>query len=137
MDRWVVGSQIAVAAVAAAAAVVALYVGAKDRKNARNIADTDRRHAVVIAKAAWDRQALVRLVELAGREALRTPSPEYILEIRGLLAGLGGDRVPSFRAYEADYGQKVRNSILNGIPALQKDILRELRTELDALQQLE
>ncbi len=137
MDRWAVGSQIAVAAVAAGAAVVALYVGAKDRKNARDIAEKDRRHAAEIARAAWDRQALVRLVQLAGRKAMNNPTDEYVLEIRGLLDGLGGNRVRAFRAYVAEYGRTGRDMTQHVVAARQADILKELRAELDALRPLE
>jgi len=82
--------------VAIAAAVVALVIGALDRRNAREIADKDRRAAARQAQLLFEQQELLRLLQNARQGGSTDPVVRAQLggEAAGIIGLIGPDRLP-------------------------------------------
>jgi len=131
LNLWI---QSAVAVAAVLAAVIALVVGAQDRKNARVIAAEDRRAALEHAKHMYDLDALVRLarnIERAGHENPQV-SRDMQAEAAAILHLLGPQRLPKTWADKRgstleearEYGER------DDIPAYKRHAV-EVHLELD------
>lgn len=93
VNLWI---QSAVALAAVGAAIVALVVGAMDRKVAREIAAEDRRASLEQAKLMFDLEVLLRLsqnIERAGHSD-KAISRDMGAEAAALLNIIGAERLP-------------------------------------------
>jgi hypothetical protein len=90
---WV---QVAAVVAAVLAAIVALIVSALDRRNARLIADEDRRAALKQAHMMFELQALLKLAQNKNRggHSDSNIAKDMGAEWAGLVGALGPDRVP-------------------------------------------
>lgn len=90
---WV---QVAAVVAAVVAATIALVVSALDRRNARRIADEDRRAALRQAHMMFELQALLRLAQNTSRggHSDTNISKDMGAEWAALVGALGPDRVP-------------------------------------------
>lgn len=93
MALWV---QVAAVVAAVVAAIIALVVSALDRRNARRIADEDRRAALRQAHMMFELQALLRLAQNTSRGGHSDSdiSKDMGAEWAALVGALGPDRVP-------------------------------------------
>lgn len=90
---WV---QVAAVVSAVVAAIIALVVSALDRKNARRIADEDRRSALKQAHLMFELEALLRLTQnlTRGGHTDRQISSDMGAEASALIGALGPERIP-------------------------------------------
>ncbi|MBT2531633.1 hypothetical protein J7E83_05755 [Arthrobacter sp. ISL-48] len=95
---WV---QVAAVVVAVGASIVALVVSALDRRNARRIADEDRRGALKQAHLMFELETLLRLTKnlTRGGHSDTAVSRDMGAEASALVGALGPDRVP--RSWES------------------------------------
>ncbi|MDM8083780.1 hypothetical protein QUV83_03245 [Cellulomonas cellasea] len=93
-NLWV---QSIVALAAVVAAVVALMIGALDRRNARSIAAEDRRASLAHAKLMFDLDVLSRLLENLNRGGSSDPAETKRMgaEALTLIGLLGPDLLPT------------------------------------------
>lgn len=92
-NLWI---QSVVAAAAVVAAVIALIIGALDRRNARSIAAEDRRSALAHAKLMFDLELLSRLLENLNRGGSSDPDERSRMgaEALTLIGLLGPELLP-------------------------------------------
>ncbi|MFF2622456.1 hypothetical protein [Oerskovia jenensis] len=104
-NLWI---QSAVAVAAIAAAIMALVIGALDRRNARSIAAEDRRSALRHAKLMSDLELLSRLLENLNRGGSSDPdeSKRMGAEALTLIGLLGPEILPSL--WEARVGDDAK-----------------------------
>ncbi|KUM37699.1 hypothetical protein [Arthrobacter sp. EPSL27] len=90
---WV---QVAAVVAAVLAAIIALVVSALDRRNARRIADEDRRAALRQAHMMFELQTLLKLAQNRSRggHSDTNISKDMGAEWAALVGALGPDRVP-------------------------------------------
>jgi hypothetical protein len=90
---WV---QVAAVVAAVVAAIIALVVSALDRRNARRIADEDRRAALRQAHMMFELQSLVKLSQNStrGGHTDSNISKDMAAEWAALVGALGPERVP-------------------------------------------
>lgn len=100
-NLWI---QSAVALAAVGAAIVALVVGAMDRKVAREIAAEDRRAALEQAKLMFDLEVLLRLSQNIERAGHTDPvvAKDMGAEAAALLNIIGAERLPQTWADKRD-----------------------------------
>jgi hypothetical protein len=95
-DQLALWVQVAAVVVALAAAIVALVVSAADRRNARSIAEADRREALEQGKLIFEMELLTRLLENARRGGSQDPEIRAQLgaEAGALIGAIGPNRLP-------------------------------------------
>jgi hypothetical protein len=96
MEAIAVVVQVVATLAAVFAGIAALAIGAADRKNAREIAEADRRHASRQAQLVFEWEAAKRLsiLEARGGHSDKTISQDMGAETLALIGLLGPDRVP-------------------------------------------
>lgn len=97
MDLIALVIQAAATVVALGAAIAALAIAAADRRNARRIAEADRRASMKQARLMFEWEAAKRLsiIEARGGHTDKTISKDMGAESLALIGLLGPDRVPT------------------------------------------
>lgn len=112
LNLWI-QSLVAVAAIGAA--IIALVVSSRDRKNARDIAAEDRRTSLAHAKLMFDLETLARLLENLNRGGSTNPEETQRLgaEALTLIGLLGPDLVPVQWTKRVGSDEKLRSLVVD------------------------
>jgi hypothetical protein len=119
--------QVAAVIAAVAAAIIALIISAKDRVNARAIAQEDRAASLAQAKLMFDLDLLLRLLDNRNRGGSTDPQETARMgaEVLTLVGLLGPDRVPRQWAHHVEVDDDGLRDLLEDpeMPDFKKDAI--------------